>query len=500
MEIFSNLMLGFSVAVTLENLAYCFFGAAIGTLVGVLPGIGPLTTIAMLLPITYHLEPVSALIMLAGIFYGAQYGGSTTSILMNLPGEASSVVTCLDGHALARAGRAGSALSVAAVGSFVAGTVGTLAIVLFAPSLVAVAGKFGPAEYTALLILGLVAAVVLASGSVLRAIAMVFLGILFGLVGTDLSTGTQRFTFGIFELSDGIDFVPIAMGMFGIAEIVLNLERRLTNRSEPSRLYSLWPSRAEMRASVAPILRGTALGSLLGVLPGSGPTLAAFSSYALEKRVSRTPERFGKGAIEGVAGPEAANNSAAQTSFIPMLSLGIPSNIVMALMIGAMMLHGIQPGPDVMTTRPELFWGMIASMWIGNVALLMINLPLVGMWAKLLSVPYKYLYPAILVFCCLGAYSLSSSPFHVLQVAPFGCLGYIFLKLGCEGAPFLLGLVLGPQLEEYFRRAMQLSGGEFSIFLESPISLALLGTTAVLLVLSILPKISRAREATFRDA
>ena len=493
MELLSNLALGLSVAVSLQNLTYALLGCMLGTLIGVLPGIGPVATIAMLLPITFHLPPTASLIMLAGIYYGAQYGGSTTSILVNLPGEASSVVTCLDGYQMARNGRAGAALSISAVGSFFAGTVGTIIIVLFAEPLTRMAQKFGPADYCSLMALGLVAAVVLASGSVIKAIAMVLLGLLFGLVGTDVNTGAQRFTFDIPELSDGIDFAPIAMGLFGIAEIVVNLERHLTRSGGTIKVGSLWPTREEIRRAIPAVLRGTALGSVLGVLPGGGPTLGAFSAYTLEKKISKTPEMFGKGAVEGVASPEAANNAAAQTSFIPMLTLGIPSNAVMALMVGAMIIQGIQPGPEVMTKKPDLFWGMIASMWIGNLMLVVINLPMIGMWVKLLTVPYRFLAPAILLFCCIGAYSLQNSTFHVMQVAIFGVLGYIFVRLGCEGAPFLLGLVLGPQMEEYFRRAMLLSRGDPMVFIERPISLGLIITTALLLVLMALPSIKKAR-------
>jgi len=499
MELLNNLALGLSVAVSVQNLTYALLGCMLGTLIGVLPGIGPVATIAMLLPITFHLPPTASLIMLAGIYYGAQYGGSTTSILVNLPGESASVVTCLDGYQMARNGRAGAALSISAVGSFFAGTVGTLIIVLFAEPLTRMAQKFGPADYCSLMALGLVAAVVLASGSVIKAIAMVFLGLLFGLVGTDVNTGAQRFTFDIPELSDGIDFAPIAMGLFGIAEIVVNLERHLTRTGGTIKVGSLWPTREEMRRAIPAVLRGTTLGSILGVLPGGGPTLGAFSAYTLEKKISKTPEIFGKGAVEGVASPEAANNAAAQTSFIPMLTLGIPSNAVMALMVGAMIIQGIQPGPEVMTKKPDLFWGMIASMWIGNLMLVIINLPMIGMWVKLLTVPYRFLAPAILLFCCIGAYSLQNSTFHVLQVAMFGVLGYIFVRLGCEGAPFLLGLVLGPQMEEYFRRAMLLSRGDPMVFLERPISLGLLITTALLLILMALPSIKKARQEAFQE-
>lgn len=498
MDMLHNLTLGFSVALSFQNLLYALVGCMVGTLIGVLPGIGPVATIAMLLPITFHLPPTAALIMLAGIYYGAQYGGSTTSILVNLPGEASSVVTCIDGYQMARKGRAGAALTISALGSFFAGTVGTLTIVLFAEPLTRMAQKFGPADYCSLMALGLVAAIVLANGSVLKAIAMVFLGLLFGLVGTDVNTGAQRFTFDIPELSDGIDFAPIAMGLFGIAEIVVNLEKKMS-RSGAIKVTSLWPTREETRRSIPAVLRGTLLGGILGVLPGGGPTLGAFSAYTLEKKISRRPEEFGKGAVEGVAAPEAANNAAAQTSFIPMLTLGIPSNAVMALMVGAMIIQGIQPGPEVMTKKPDLFWGMIASMWIGNLMLVIINLPMIGMWVKLLTVPYRFLSPAILLFCAIGAYSLQNSTFHVEQVAMFGVLGYIFVRLGCEGAPFLLGLVLGPQMEEYFRRAMLLSRGDPMVFLQRPISLGLLVTTSILLILMALPNLRKAREQAFQE-
>ena len=499
MELLNNLALGLSVAVSFQNLTYALLGCMLGTLIGVLPGIGPVATIAMLLPITFHLPPTASLIMLAGIYYGASYGGSTTSILVNLPGESASVVTCLDGYQMARNGRAGAALSISAVGSFFAGTVGTLIIVLFAEPLTRMAQKFGPADYCSLMALGLVAAVVLASGSVIKAIAMVFLGLLFGLIGTDVNTGAQRFTFDIPELSDGIDFAPIAMGLFGIAEIVVNLERHLTRSGGTIKVGSLWPTREEVRRAWPAALRGTLLGATLGVLPGGGPTLGAFSAYTLEKKISKTPDEFGKGAVEGVASPEAANNAAAQTSFIPMLTLGIPSNAVMALMVGAMIIQGIQPGPEVMTKKPDLFWGMIASMWIGNLMLVVINLPMIGIWVKLLTVPYRFLAPAILLFCCIGAYSLQNSTFHVLMVAIFGVLGYVFVRLGCEGAPFLLGLVLGPQMEEYFRRAMLLSRGDPMVFVERPISLGLLITTALLLILMALPSIKKARQEAFQE-
>lgn len=494
-DIAGNFGAGLFTALALENLAYCFIGVITGTAIGVLPGIGPMATIAMLLPITFHLTPVGALIMLAGIYYGAQYGGSTTAILVNLPGEASSVVTTLDGYQLAQQGKAGTALSVAAVGSFFAGIAGITTTVLFGPLLTEMALQLGPADYCSLMALGLVSAVVLASGSVVKAIAMIIFGLLVGVVGTDLNDGVQRMTFGFPELVDGFDFTPIAMGMFGIAEIVANLERRMTREMVAAKISSMWPSLEDAKRAIAPVLRGTGVGLLLGVLPGGGATLASFASYTLEKKCSRSPERFGKGAVEGVAAPEAANNAAAQTSFIPMLTLGLPSNAVMALMIGAMIIHGITPGPQVMTNNPQLFWGMIASMAIGNLMLVIINLPLIGIWVRMLAIPYRYLFPAILVFCCIGAYSLQNNIFQIYVLAGFGVLGYIFLKLGCEGAPFLLGLVLGPMLEEYFRRTMILSDGSLMVFVERPVSLTLLVAAALLLFMTVMPSFRTVREA-----
>src|SRR6266478_2917721 len=499
MELLNNLALGFSVALHWNNILYCLVGCLLGTLIGVLPGIGPIATIAMLLPATFVLPPVSALIMLAGIYYGAQYGGSTTAILVNLPGEVSSVVTCLDGYQMARQGFAGKALAIAALGSFFAGTVATFLIAGFAPPLAELALKFGPADYFSLMVLGLIAAVVLAHGSVAKAIAMIVLGLLLGIVGTDVNSGVARYSFNLPELIDGVGIATIAMGMFGFAEIIRNLEQGEHREVFTKTLDSLWPNWQDIKQSYWAVIRGTVLGSMLGILPGGGPVLGSFSAYTLEKKVSKTPEKFGTGMMEGVAAPESANNAAAQTSFIPMLTLGIPSNAVMALMVGAMIIQGIQPGPEVMTKKPDLFWGMIASMWIGNLMLVIINLPMIGMWVKLLTVPYRFLAPAILLFCCIGAYSLQNSTFHVMQVAMFGVLGYIFVRLGCEGAPFLLGLVLGPQMEEYFRRAMLLSRGDPMVFIQRPISLGLLITTAVLLVLMALPSINKAREEAFQE-
>ncbi len=499
MEVAGHLLQGFLVAATPGNLLFCLIGTLLGTLIGVLPGIGPLATIALLLPITFHLQPLAALIMLAGIYYGAQYGGSTTAILVNLPGEASSMVTMLDGHAMARRGRAGAALAIAALGSFFAGCVGTLLIALFAPPLTAVALKFSAPEFFALMVLGLVAAVVLAQGSLVKALAMVCLGLALGLVGTDVNSSTQRFTFGIPELSDGIGFVPVAMGLFGIAEVIANLERPERRDVMSARIGRLWPSREELRASLAPILRGTALGAVLGMLPGGGALLASVASYATEKRLARNPERFGGGAIEGVAGPEAANNAAAQISFVPLLTLGIPGNPVIALMLAAMIIHGIQPGPQVMTQRPELFWGLIASMWIGNAMLLVINLPLIGIWVALLRVPYRLLFPAILFFCCLGTYSVNNSVFEVALAIGFGVLGYVFIKLACEPAPLLLGFVLGPMMEENLRRALLIARGDFSVFVTRPISAGLLALAIVLIGIVALPEIARRRAKTFAE-
>jgi len=500
MELLDHLMLGFSVAFTPENLLYAFLGCLLGTLVGVLPGLGPVPTIAMLLPITYVLPPVAGLIMLAGIYYGTQYGGSTTAILVNLPGETSAVVTVLDGHQMARNGRAGAALSLAAIGSFFAGCVSTLLLAAFAPPLAEVAFAFGPAEYFSLMVLGLIGAVVLASGSLPKAICMIILGLLLGMVGTDVNSGVARYDFGIPELQDGIDFAVVAMGVFGLAEIMANLELKEARVEISDKVGTLYPNKQEFKEAYPAILRGTALGSALGILPGGGSVLSAFASYTLEKKISRNPERFGKGHPAGLAGPESANNAGAQTSFIPLLTLGIPGNAVMALMVGAMTIHNIQPGPQVMSSHPELFWGLIASMWIGNLMLVVLNLPLIGIWVKLLKVPYRMLFPAILVFCTIGVYSLNYNTFDIFIFAVFGIIGYIWSKLGCEGAPLLLGLVLGPMMEENFRRALLLSRGDFTTFVTRPLSASLLGAAAVLMVLVAVPALRKKREEAFVDA
>ncbi|MDR1648238.1 MAG: tripartite tricarboxylate transporter permease [Zoogloeaceae bacterium] len=499
MELFAHLSLGLDTVFTLGNLGYCFLGVLLGTLIGVLPGLGPVATIAMLLPVTYGLPPLSALIMLAGIYYGAQYGGSTTAILVNLPGESSSVVTCLDGYALARKGRAGAALGIAALASFFAGTVATLIIAVAASPLAEFALKFGPAEYFSLMLLGLIAAVVLAQGDFLKALAMVALGLLLGVVGTDVNSGEERFTFGLPELADGINFVVLSMGLFGIAEIIANLEVQEKREVFTRNIGTLLPNREEFKAASKPALRGTLLGAVLGILPGGGAVLSSFTAYTLEKRLAKDPSRFGQGAIEGVAAPEAANNAGAQTSFIPLLVMGLPSNAVMALMVGAMMIHGIVPGPQVMEERPELFWGLIVSMWIGNFFLVLLNLPLVGLWARLLSVPYRLLYPIILVFCCVGIYSINNSAFDVGLALVFGFLGFLFLKLGCEPAPLLLGFVLGPMMEENLRRAMLLARGDATVFFTRPISAVLLATATLLILLLTSPWAKKTRETAFRE-
>ena len=500
MDLISNLSLGFGVAFTPINLLYAFIGCLLGTLIGVLPGIGPVATIAMLLPATYALPPVSALIMLAGIYYGAQYGGSTTAILVNLPGEASSVVTVIDGHAMAKQGRAGPALAAAGLGSFFAGCVGTLILAAFAPPLTELAFKFGPAEYFSLMILGLIGAVVLASGSLLKAIAMILLGLLLGLVGTDVNSGVARFSMGIPELTDGIGFITIAMGVFGYGEIISNLGKHASEREVfVGKVTGLMPTKEDFKHMTPAILRGTALGSLLGILPGGGALLAAFAAYTVEKKIKLKPGEiaFGKGNIRGVAGPESANNAGAQTSFIPLLTLGIPPNAVMALMDGAMTIHNIQPGPQVMTSNPELFWGLIASMWIGNAMLIILNLPLIGMWIKLLTVPYRFLFPAIVLFCAIGVYSTNNNTFDIWLVAIFGVIGYWFIKIGAEPAPLLLGFILGPMMEENLRRALLLSRGDWSVFVTRPLSAFLLAAAAVLVVIVLLPAVKNKREEAF---
>ncbi len=500
MDIFNNLALGFGVAATPINLMYGFIGCFLGTLIGVLPGIGPLATIAMLLPTTYALPPISALIMLAGIYYGSQYGGSTTAILVNLPGESSSVVTCMEGYQMARKGRAGPALAAAGIGSFIAGCIGTLLLAAFAEPLTELAFKFGPAEYFSLMVLGLIGAVVLASGSVIKAIGMIVIGLLLGLVGTDVNSGVARYSFDIPELTDGIGFIVIAMGVFGYGEIISNLSVKESDREVFTKdVKGLFPTLQDFKDMLPAILRGSTLGCALGILPGGGATLSAFSAYALEKKIKMRDGEvpFGQGNIRGVAGPESANNAGAQTSFIPLLTLGIPSNGVMALMVGAMTIHNIQPGPQVMTSNPELFWGLVASMWLGNLMLVVLNLPLIGLWIKLLTVPYRLLFPAIVLFCALGVYSTNNNTFDIWMVAIFGFIGYLFLKLGAEPAPLLLGFVLGPMMEENLRRAMLLSRGDWSVFVTHGLSASLLAVAAFMLLIVALPSIRAKREEAF---
>jgi len=501
MDLLSNLALGFQTALSLQNLLYAFMGALLGTLIGVLPGLGPVATIAMLLPSIYALDATPALIMLAGIYYGAQYGGSTTAILINVPGEASSVVTAIDGHQMARQGRAGPALAMAGMGSFFAGCVGTIVVAAFAPPLTELAFKFGPAEYFSLMVLGLIGAVVLASGSLIKAVAMIILGLLLGQINTDVISGTPRYSFDIPELTDGIGFVTIAMGVFGFGEIISNLGRPAEHREVFTKeVHNLFPSKEDLKLAFPAVLRGTALGSVLGVLPGGGALLSSFAAYTMEKKLAGASGRFGKGDIRGVAGPESANNAGAQTSFIPMLTLGIPPNAVMALMVGAMTIKGIQPGPQVMTANPTLFWGLIASMWVGNLMLVILNLPLIGIWIKLLTVPYRLLYPAIMAFCGIGLYTLNNNNFDVYMAAIFGAVGYVFYKLECEPAPLLLGFILGPMMEENLRRALLLSRGDWTTFATRPLSAGLLLASVAMVLVVTLPAIRSKRQEAFADA
>ncbi|MCC6889165.1 MAG: tripartite tricarboxylate transporter permease [Hyphomicrobiales bacterium] len=502
MDLIANIGLGLSVAAQPNNVLFAFIGALIGTLIGVLPGLGPLATLSMLLPITYYLQPVTALIMLAGIYYGAQYGGSTTAILVNLPGESSSVVTTIDGHQMALQGRAGSALAVAGLGSFFAGTVATLVIAALVQPLTELALTFGAAEYFSLMVLGLVAAVVMSRGGIAKALAMIVLGLLLGLIGTDVHSGIQRYTFGVPELFDGLDFVIVAVGMFGLGSIIVSLEAKEDAQSISvlkEKISRLWPSREDFRLAWPAAMRGTALGCVLGVLPGGGAVLSSFAAYSIERKLAKDPSRFGKGAVEGVAGPESANNAGAQTAFIPMLTLGIPPNPVMALMVGAMMIHGVRPGPQVLEQRPDIFWGLIASMWIGNLMLIVINLPMIGIWVRLLRVPYRILFPAILLFSSIGVYSVHNNVTEVCLTAGFAVLGYVFTKIGCEPAPLALGFVLGPLLEDALKRAMLLSRGDPLVFFQRPISAVLLIMALAVLVAVLLPHIRKGREEAFKE-
>jgi putative tricarboxylic transport membrane protein len=499
MDVFSLLWHGFTVAATPQNLLFCLLGSLCGTLIGVLPGLGPVATISLLLPATYALDPTGAIIMLSGIYYGAQYGGSTTAILMNIPGESTSVVTAIDGYRMARLGRAGEALAIAAIGSFIAGCVGSLIVALAGPPLAGMAQKFESPDYFSLMVLGLISAVVLANGSVFRAVAMIFLGLLLGLVGADITSGQMRMTFGFFELSDGISFVALAMGLFGVAEVISNLESKSERTFHAASVGSIWPPIATLLQAKWAVFRGTLTGIIFGILPGGGATVASFSAYALEKRIAADPSRFGHGAIEGVAAPESANNAAAQTSFVPLLTMGIPTSATMALMIGALTIHGIAPGPMVISRQPDLFWGLIASMFIGNLMLVIINLPLIGLWIRLLKIPYRALFLLILVISAIGVYSVSNTAFDVYLTVGFGLLGYILRKLDCEAAPLLMGFVLGPALEENFRRSLIVADGNFGVFVQRPISLVLLLLAVGLLVSVALPFIRKRRTEVFQE-
>jgi putative tricarboxylic transport membrane protein len=499
MDVLSSLSLGFGVALQPINLMFCFAGVFIGTLIGVLPGIGPVAAMSLLLPITFNITPEAGIIMLAGIYYGSMYGGSTTSILVNIPGEAASVITCLDGYQMARQGRAGPALGMAAMGSFIAGTLAIVGLMLLAPSLARFAVKFGPTEYFSLMVLGLTILVWLSQGSIIKALIMACIGVVLGLVGIDSITAMPRLTFDQLELVDGLGLVPIVMGLFGIAEILSNLEQRFNRQVFETNVKGLLPTKDDWKRSAGPIARGSALGFFLGILPGGGAVISSFLSYALEKRISKTPERFGKGAIEGVAGPETANNAAAGAGFIPLLTLGIPPNVVMALLLGAFIVHGVQPGPLLMVQQPALFWGVVASMYIGNIMLLVLNMPLIGMWVQLLKVPYKILFPMILLFCVIGAYSVANQVFDVYLMLAFGVIGWLMKKYGYEPAPLVLAFVLGPMLENNLRKALILSQGEFTPFLMRPISAVCLVAAAALLISPLLPALSRRRKELATD-
>ena len=478
-----SLILGFDTAFTVINLLYCFAGVLLGTIVGILPGLGPIGAISILLPVTFSLsDPVTAIIFISGIYYGTQYGGSTTSILLNLPGETSSVMTAIDGYEMTKKGRGGAALAVAAISSFIAGTVGTIIIGLLGEPVSEIVFLFGPAEYTSLMILGLLASVSVSQESLIRGLGMVLIGILLGSIGTDVNSGLQRFTFGIVNLYDGISFVIIAMGLFGLSEIIIESLKKTRSKLVVPKFKELYPSRQEIKESAPAIIRGTGIGSVLGILPGTGAIISSFASYALEKKISKNPDKFGKGAIEGVAGPESANNAAAQTSFIPVLSIGIPTTPVMSLIIATLIVQGIQPGPQVISSNPELFWGLVVSMWIGNFLLLILNLPLVGLWIQFLKIPRLLLLFLIIAACIFGTYSVNNSWFDVLLLIPFTMLGILFKRLGCGAAPLALGFVIGPMLEEHLRRSLTISGGDWSIFIDKPISFALLSLSILIII------------------
>ncbi|SMQ85449.1 TctA family transporter [Devosia lucknowensis] len=495
MDIFSNIALGLDTALTWQNLLYCFLGVFLGTLVGVIPGIGHLAAMSLLFPLTFYLDPTTALIMLAGIWYGSSYGGNTASILLNIPGSPANAVTCLDGYPMARQGRGGVALLMTTVASFIGGSIGIMLLMMFAPVIASYALQFGSAEYFSLMILGLVAASTISEGSAVKGLAMVVLGIMCGTVGADIYTGTPRFSFGILELTDAINLVALAMGIFGVAEIIGSVRKIKVGDIDPAsvKFKAMKPTKDDVRRSWAPMARGSGIGAFFGTLPGTGPSVAAFMSYAVEKRVAREPERFGKGAIEGIMAPESSNNSADQTSFIPTLSLGIPGSPTMALMLGALMIHGISPGPSLVSEQPALFWGLIMSFWIGNLMLVILNVPLIGVWVRLLMIPYHLLYPAVLMFICIGTYTVSNSAFDVWLVVCFGMLGYLMRIFDWPAAPLLLGFVLGPLMEEHFRRSMLMSRGNFSTFIDRPISATVLAITAALLVWTVYSAIRNRR-------
>lgn len=484
MDLLSNLGLGLGVALSLTNLFYCFLGALLGTIIGVIPGLGVLAAISLLFPLTFNLEPTTALIMLGGIWYGTTYGGSTASILLNLPGTPANAVTCLDGYPMARQGRGGVALFMTTVASFFGATFGIVLLTLFTPVIAEYALRFGSAEYFALMLMGLVAASTMAEGSAIKGLAMVTLGIIIGLAGMDTQSATIRFTFGVLGLLEGVSLIALAMGIFGIAEIIMSVRRIQAADIDPDsvKLSAIKPSRDEVGRSWFPMLRGSALGSFFGTLPGTGPSIAAFLSYGIEKRINKKPERFGKGAIEGIMGPESANNAADMTAFIPTLSLGVPGSATMALMLGVLMIHGVAPGPNLISGQPELFWGLIMSFWVGNIILLVLNIPFIGLWVRMLTIPYHLLYPSVIVFICIGAYTANLSSLNIWMVALFGAVGFAMRILRFPGAPLLLGFVLGPMMEEHFRRAMVLSRGDFATFIERPLSAIILGLTAAILI------------------
>lgn len=494
MEILANVMLGFQVALQPANLFFCFMGVLIGTLVGVLPGLGPVAAMSLLLPTTFHLSPVAAVIMLSGIYYGAMYGGSTTSILVNIPGEAASVVTCLDGYQMARKGRAGAALGIAAFGSFIAGTLSILGLMLLAPMLAEVALKFGPPEYFSLMLLGLVIVTFLAGSSMPKALMMAAFGLFLGLIGMDIMTATPRFTFDIYFLMDGVGLVPVVMGLFGISEVLLNLENKLEREVVETRIKGLLPNRKDWRDSAWPIIRGSVIGFFLGILPGGGAVISSFVSYGVEKKLSTHPEKFGSGVIEGVAGPESANNAAAGGAFIPLLTLGIPANAVMAMLLGALTIYGMQPGPMLIREHPDLFWGVITSMYIGNFMLLVLNLPLIGVWVKILKIPYTFLFPLILLFCLIGAFSLNNSVGEIGLMLFFGGVGYLLKKFDYEAAPLVLAMVLGPMMENALRQSLIMANGSGAIFFTRPISLGVVLLVLALLILPMLPWVKKKRE------